>query len=249
MKRRAQMNSRKITAEDLRKLVVPSDPQIDGNGERIAFAHKVADKPGSYCAEIWIASADGVKKARRLTTGPRDRAPRWSPDGTSIAFIREAERGNPQIMLGTMRGMKLTAPKKLTKLLDGSIGNFRFSPKGDEIAFAYRETLAERTAAATKARKASGRSTPPLVIDDPWYRLDGDGVFGSARFRLHILNIRTRLIRELALGDTLGMFSFDWSPDGKNDCRDGQSFASRALRTMEDGNRDRRCANWKNQST
>ena len=215
MARRAQIKSRKITAEDVRKLVVPSDPQIDGNGERIAFVHKLADEPSTYCTEIWIASADGVTKSRRLTAGPRDRSPRWSPDGTSIAFIREAERGNPQIMLAAIRGMKLAAPKKLTKLPDGSIGNFRFSPSGDEIAFAYRQTLAERTTAAAKARTASGRSTPPLVIDDPWYRLDGDGVFGSARFRLHILNIRTRRIRELALGDTLGTFSFDWSPDGK----------------------------------
>ncbi len=216
MKRRAKISLRKITAEDVRQLVVPSDPQIDGNGEKIAFTHKVANTPGSYRTEIWIAFADGAKRARRLTVGPRDRAARWSPNGLSLSFVREEPLGRPQIMLAELRATKLTAPKQLTKLLDGTISTIRWSPLGDEIAFAYRQTLPERTPAAALARIASGRSSPPLIVDDPWYRLDGDGVFGSARFQLHILNIRTGRLRKIELGDTMGTFSFDWSPDGRS---------------------------------
>ncbi len=216
MTRRPPTRLRKITPEDVRRLVVPSDAQIDAPGERIAFVHKVADKPGKYCTQIWISAVNGAATTKRLTAGPRDRTPRWSPDGSSLAFVCEKEVGSPQIMLAAMRGTKASLPKPLTKLPDGTISAMRWSPRGDEIAFVFRQTMLDRTPAAAKARESAGRSTPPLVIDDPWYRLDGDGVFGSARFGLRILNVRTRRVREINLGDTLGMFSFDWSPDGRS---------------------------------
>ncbi len=214
--RRTRTASRKITPDDLRRIVIPSDPQIDPSGERVAFVRKIADGPGTYKTEIWIAFADGAHRPRRLSSGPRDRSPRWSPTGNALAFVREEDRGIPQIMIAGLRGNTIMAAKRMTKLSASSIGELRWSPSGDRIAFALRETDPCRTPAAAKARENEKRSTPPLVVDDPWYRLDGDGIFGSARFRLMVLTVANRRVRELALGDTLGMFSFDWSPDGKS---------------------------------
>lgn len=196
--------------------MVPGDPQIDGTGERVAFVHKLADAPGSYKTEIWIADAGGEKRTKRLTQGPRDRAPRWSPAGDSLAFVSETKKGFPQIFLAAVSGLRMGSPKTLTKLPCGTLGDLRWSPCGDQIAFAFRATMPDRTSAAAKAREAARESTPPLVIDDPWYRLDGDGVFGSARFGLLVIDIKTRRVREIALGDTMGTFSFDWSPDGQS---------------------------------
>lgn len=214
MPRRVKPTLRTITAADIRRLVVPSDPQINHAGELIVWSNKYADRPGSSRTELWIAAASGSLSAKRLTKGPRDRSPRWSPTAPTLAFVREDTKRNPQIYLGAIARMQLRAPTALTKLAEGTIGEVRWSPRGDEIAFAFRATMAERTDAAAKARESAGQSTPPLVVDDPWYRLDGDGVFGSARFQLFIVTVATRRVRQIELGDTMGTFTFDWSPDG-----------------------------------
>ncbi len=214
MPRRATRTLRAITSDDLRRFAVPSDPAIDGDGERVVWTTKSADRPGTSRTELWIAAVTGSTGGRRITRGPRDRSPRWSATGSQLAFVREETKGTPQLVLAPVIGLKLGTPVPLTSLAAGTIGDVRWSPRGDEIAFAFRPTMAELTADAAKARESAGRSTPPLVVDDPWYRLDGDGVFGSARFALCIVNIATRRVRTIELADTMGTFSFGWSSDG-----------------------------------
>ncbi len=214
MARRTRRALRVITADDLRRFVVPSDPNIDPTGERVVWTAKSADRPGSSRTELWIAGVTGSSAGRRITRGPRDRSPRWSATGSQLAFVREETKGKPQLVLATLTGLKLGTPTPLTRLAAGTIGDVRWSPRGDEIAFAFRETMEQLTTDAAKARESLGASTPPLIVDDSWYRLDGDGVFGSARFSLCIVHIATRRVRTIDLGDTMGTFSFSWSSDG-----------------------------------
>ncbi len=216
MATRKRTPPRPISAEDILRLAVPLDPQIDFDGSRVAYAQRRAGVGGTYTTELFIGRTDGSALPRRATTGPRDRAPRFAPDGTRLSFVREEPKGSPQLMLAAATGVRLAKPKLLTSLLDGSIGDIRWSPDGRTIAFAFRATDPDRTHAASEVRARTKASTPPLVIDDPWYRLDGDGVFGAARYRLHLLDVASRRVREIALGDTLGMFSFDWSPDSRH---------------------------------
>ncbi len=216
MARRVQPALRTITVADIRRLVVPSDPQIDHCGDSIVWTTKSADRPGTSRTELWFASSSGAGVARRLTKGPRDRSPRWSPNSPQLAFVRETTKGNPQIFLASLARRQLTTPTQLTKLREGALADLRWSPRGDEIAFTFRQTMHDRTHDAAQARDAAGESTPPLVVDDPWYRLDGDGVFGSARFGLFIVNLATQRVRAVELGDTMGTFTFDWSPDGRS---------------------------------
>ena len=128
--------------------------------------------------------------------------------GTSPSS-RGARRKSAQIFLISATGGE-AAP--LTRFPEGSIKSFKWSPDGRMLAVAYRETHAERTSDAKQEREKTGASTPPYVIEDFYYRYDGDGYFGDQRFQLYIVDVATgehRLLR----AERAASFDFDWSPD------------------------------------
>ena len=105
--------------------------------------------------------------------------------------------------------------RALTELPEGSIGEIRWSPDGAHIAFTFREQHSDWTEAAKKKREEEGLSTPPRVMDDIWYRLDGDGYFGPQRFKVHVVAVATGTCRELYAGSPVGSYNFDWSPNSQ----------------------------------
>lgn len=73
-----------------------SDPRIHPDGHRIAFVVTSIDMEGDrYTSSIRLWEG----AARHLTYGLHDSAPRWSPDGRSLAFIRKGtgKTDHPQL--------------------------------------------------------------------------------------------------------------------------------------------------------
>ena len=78
---------------DLLRLTWLADPQISPDGRRIAFVRVTVDTTADgYLTNLWIADTAGGTP-RALTFGGRDGQPRWSPDGTSLAFVRSPGEG------------------------------------------------------------------------------------------------------------------------------------------------------------
>jgi dipeptidyl aminopeptidase/acylaminoacyl peptidase len=93
-----------MRAEDLDQLQIPSDPRLHPNGERVAFVVSQMDSEGDrYRRRIHIHDG-GV--ARPFTAGPGDTFPRWSPDGTRLAFLRtgDAKDAKPQLAVIAVDG-------------------------------------------------------------------------------------------------------------------------------------------------
>ena len=70
-----------------------SDPQIHPDGRRIVFVVTTIDLDDDrYSSSLWLWDTE----ARQITFGQGDSAPRWSPDGGSLAFLRKgSERTDP----------------------------------------------------------------------------------------------------------------------------------------------------------
>ena len=122
---------RPITAEDLNRIHYVQDPQISPDGRSVAFV-KVSPDPleKSYKRNIWLyAMAEGA--LLQLTRGDKDSHPRWSPDGTQLAFV-SARGDKPQVYL-----LPTAAPggeaRALTSMENGAHSP-DWSPDGGRIA-------------------------------------------------------------------------------------------------------------------
>ena len=83
--------------EDIYELVNAGDPRISPDGSRVAFVVTAVDREANeYRGAIWVAPLDGSAEPRPFTSGERrDSTPRWSPDGSWLAFAdRKSTRLN-----------------------------------------------------------------------------------------------------------------------------------------------------------
>src|SRR5580704_530260 len=124
---------RPITSHDLYQFKWVADPRISPDGSLAAYTLvQVAEKGDKYETSLWVVATDGQSAPRRLTSSTRDRSPRWSPDGRTLAFIRSAtDTGAAQIYLLSLAGGE---PRRLTDVAKGA-GALAWSPDGKTIAF------------------------------------------------------------------------------------------------------------------
>ncbi|MDJ0111352.1 peptidase S9, partial [Rhodococcus erythropolis] len=80
------MTDRPFVLDDLHRVVTPTETAISPDGTVVVFVRSEI-VAGKATTSLWAVSRDS--QARRLTAGPADSAPRFSPDGTSIAFLRK----------------------------------------------------------------------------------------------------------------------------------------------------------------
>lgn len=208
---------RLITADDLLAFRWLSDPQISPDGQHVLFVQKTVAEGNAYAQNLWMVSADAKAKTRwaqprPFTNGGRDRHPRWSPKGSTIAFISARCKECPQIALIPADGGEA---RDLTSFPEGSIRDFKWSPDGAMLAVSFREQDPDWTTAAKKRREENGLTDPPRVLDDWFSRYDGDGYFNAQRYHLYIVDVATGKSRLIETRDSTGFFSYDFSPDSR----------------------------------
>jgi len=218
------------TPEDLYRLRIPTDPQLSPDGALVAVTvQSVAPLRDGYRHALWMVPADGRVPPRQVTLGTRhDTHPRFSPDGTILAFLSdrrplvEDEPDAPkdredetQVHLLPLAGGEA---RRLTDLPRG-VDAFAWSPDG--------RSLVVRTTSfgATRAedRKARGKAAPPKpgAMPLPDYRyfdrlqgmLNGPGFIDDKVGHLWLVDVATGAARRLTNGPTSDAEPA-WSPDG-----------------------------------
>lgn len=201
---------RALVADDLLKIVTITDPQASPDGKRIAFTKSTVNDKFKVIGHVCSVDV-ATREVTQWTQGAKGcGAGRWSPCGKFLAFVSGRDESGAQIHLISTSGGEA---KPLTKLAEGSVGEIKWSRCGTMIAFTYRPTDPERTKKAEEERKENGRSTPPWVVENLWYRLDGDGFFGAQRYGVYVVEVATGDHQMVCGDDVLGDYSFDWLAD------------------------------------
>jgi len=122
-----------MSINDLIAAVRVSDPQLSPDGRTVAFVRTTTDvTTGKRNADIWVVPADGSTAPKPLLGGEKtENTPRWSPDGTHLAFISNRD-GEMQIYLADADGGNV---RQVTKVAAGVQPPMVFSPDASLIAF------------------------------------------------------------------------------------------------------------------
>src|SRR5262245_471141 len=90
---------RRLRADDLYRITTPQEPTLAPGGPTVVYGLGAADRKTDRTAySLWQVATDG-SPPRRLTEGPADTAPAYSPDGSRIAFLRARGAQPPQLWL------------------------------------------------------------------------------------------------------------------------------------------------------
>lgn len=205
---------RTVTPQDIMALTDVSDPQISPDGRWVLYVTQTRLATGNPDrSEIRIAAVDRKRRAdlpRRLTAGvSRETSPRWSPDGSTIAFLSDLAPapdgaalhagGARQLWLVSRDG---SAPRVLTRA-KGGVRSFRWSPDGGSIAFLSVDAAGQAPEQGEQAN-ASEASHVGTVLDLP-------GPFA----RLWIKDLASGTERRIAVPGR-HIADLSWSPDARH---------------------------------
>ena len=196
---------RALTVDDFAAIRDVGDPQLSPDGTQVLYTVRQADlKDDKNHTHIWRASWDGKESTQITYSTASESSPRWSPDGTRIAFLSSRGVDNEADQLWIMS----SAGGEAEKVTDfkGSVDELDWSPDSKRLVLTVEDP--DPTEAEDKKK-----TKPPVVIDRFQFKQDKIGYLTAKRQHLYLFDVSTKKSEPLT-PDAFDEYQPAWSPDG-----------------------------------
>ncbi|WP_108791784.1 prolyl oligopeptidase family serine peptidase [Erythrobacter sp. Alg231-14] len=204
--------TRIFTGEDLFDLAVASDPQISPDGNQIAYVRRQNDIMTDRAqSAIWMIDTSTGEETPVAGSEGGAFAPRWSPDGTRLAYV-SVESGNAQLWVKWINSGDIV---RLTRL-PNSPSSITWSPDGRSIAYTMLvDDAAPKLGSAPANRPEGAEWAAPLSITDLVnFRADGTGEIAPGFSKIFIISATGGTARQITYGPNHDGGPLSWTPDG-----------------------------------
>lgn len=203
--------TRPLTPTDLLSLATVRDPQISPDGAWVAYTVRNLDlEEDSGETALWAVPTGDGDPWRMSAPGYSASTPRWSPDGTRLAFLSSRSTGDDdaqtQVWAFDLRGGDA---QPLTEVKQG-VDDYEWSPDGTRLLLTITDPKPEDLLDASEKAK---KKPEPHVIDRLQFKRDYAGYLDRRRSHLYVLDLADDSLVQITSGDfddSQGM----WSPDG-----------------------------------
>ena len=206
-------DKRKVTAEDLYDFHPVTDPQISPDGQHIVYCVQRVDKETEKkFTNLWLVPTSRDIEPRQFTYGDQvDHHPRWSPDGTQIAFLSNRQDEKQfQIYLIPFHGGEA---RPLTTEMKGQFGGLAWSPAGERLAVHFRKKDADAIEREEDEQKKK-LGEVARHYTRVFYKADGSGWLPQERWHIWSVDAKTGEATQLTDGFDYEESMPVWSPDG-----------------------------------
>jgi dipeptidyl aminopeptidase/acylaminoacyl peptidase len=204
---------RGITPEDYFSFQFISDAHLSPDAKLVAYVVTTIDqKKNRRDSAIWLLPVDGSAVPRRLSAeGFSSNAPRWSPDGKTLAFLstRSSESAASDAPKSQVYLLPVTAGGEalpLTKLKNG-VQSFQWSPDSTRLVCVAPSGPSDAVAPAD--RKSDVRHYTHIR-----YKFNDTGWFDDKRRHLWVVAVVSGEAKQITDGQDWNDTDPQWSPDG-----------------------------------
>ncbi|MBI1197047.1 MAG: prolyl oligopeptidase family serine peptidase [Phenylobacterium sp.] len=197
---------------DLFGLQQAADPQVRPDGGAIAYVRVSNDIMADKAQRsIWLVDPRTGAQTPLVADGKTNFAPRWSPDGSRLAYVAAGENGAQLYVRWIDAGRSARIAD-----LEQAPNDIAWSPDGKTIAFTMLTIDEPKPLAAPMAKPQGAKWADPLkIIDRVTYRADGAGLLKPGYRHLFAVAADGGAPRQLTFGKFDDAGPIDFTPDGK----------------------------------
>ena len=205
--------ARTFQGADIFGLRAAGDPQVRPDGGAIAYVRTTQDiTSDDGKRSIWLVDPQTGAQTPLVTGEGQSFAPRWSPDGSRLAYV-VAGPGGAQLYV---RWIAAGRSAKVANL-EQSPNDIAWSPDGKSLAFVMLTLDKPKPLGTPLTPPAGAKWAEPLkLIDRVTFRADGAGYLKPGYRHLFVVSADGGQPRQLTFGkfDEGGQLAF--TPDGKH---------------------------------